>query len=363
MSQNETLQSLSLKTPGLLHQGLFVQPTDNTELYVGRTIKFPSGGIYGGQLVAQACLAAEQFAKLNVDQPSAKPLQSIHLSFLEAGRLDLPVIYRVEVLRQGRVFTTLEVSGFQSPDRLPSDLSWDQLQTLDVTPDWLNTSAKRLIKATLLLQFVDEAQPQHQLAIPDHVPGPEQLLNDDTLKAQWWQQGRDQLIAWFGDADKVDAYRAKFFTPRPVEVRPLSPRNPLLAPPPPSSSPKVLDHTAMQGGYWFRFVEPGFVDHAAASPERVRAALAYVSDHGLLATAMVPHQLTFFDPGLKGVSLDHAMWFHRDCDLSGWFLYHIETTNLSRSRGMSRGYIYRASGELIASTAQEGLLRLRSRRS
>jgi acyl-CoA thioesterase-2 len=94
-------------------------------------------------------------------------------------------------------------------------------------------------------------------------------------------------------------------------------------------------------------------------PNVHRALLAYASDHGLLGAAMRPHGLSFMSGQVRPASLDHAMWFHRDFRLDDWLLYSLDSPSASGARGLCRGSIFARDGRLVASTAQEGMLRVR----
>lgn len=103
---------------------------------------------------------------------------------------------------------------------------------------------------------------------------------------------------------------------------------------------------------WFRL-------DAALDPALARVALAYVSDFGLVSTAILPHGIEWFAPEIQGASLDHAMWFHDDPPLGEWLLYAMESPWSGHARGFTRGSVYDRSGRMIASIAQEGLMRHR----
>ena len=93
-----------------------------------------------------------------------------------------------------------------------------------------------------------------------------------------------------------------------------------------------------------------------------RCVLAYASDFNLLTTAMLPHGLSFLQKDLQLASLDHAMWFHRSFDANEWLLYHIDSPSASASRGFCRGSLFNKNGKLVASVAQEGLMRIRRKK-
>jgi len=104
---------------------------------------------------------------------------------------------------------------------------------------------------------------------------------------------------------------------------------------------------------WFRL-------SAEIRPKLARISLAYVSDFGLVTTAMLPHGLEWFSPNIQGASLDHAIWFHEEPPLGEWLLYAMDSPWSGHARGFARGSVYDRSGRLIASVAQEGLMRQRA---
>ena len=130
--------------------------------------------------------------------------------------------------------------------------------------------------------------------------------------------------------------------PRPVEFRPVNPANAF------DISPQAPIRRT-----WFRI--PGDFQADVAMH---RALLAYCSDYGLLGTAMLPHGVSFFQPNVMSASIDHAMWFHRPFKVNEWLLYDMDSPSASGARGFNRGSIYRADGVLVASVAQEGLIRV-----
>ena len=168
----------------------------------------------------------------------------------------------------------------------------------------------------------------HQAPMPD-VPGPEGLENDEAI--------RRKLV------DRLpEQYRQDFLTERPVEFRPVTPQDSI------SSEPKPPIREV-----WFRVV-----DRVEADSMTQRALLAYCSDFGLMGTAMLPHGMNFWQPNVQCASIDHAMWFHDDFRIDEWLLYRSDSPFAGGSRGLNFGSIYRQDGTLVASVAQEGLMRL-----
>jgi acyl-CoA thioesterase-2 len=140
--------------------------------------------------------------------------------------------------------------------------------------------------------------------------------------------------------------RAWLDRPQPIEMRTVGGR--LDGPSPVKREPRQQ--------VWFRAKDP-----IGADPHMHQVILAYASDMSLLGTGVRPHGVNWQTPGMQTASLDHAMWFHRPTDFNEWHLYHQESPSGSGGRGFNLGYIYRASdGALVASCAQEGLMRQRT---
>jgi acyl-CoA thioesterase-2 len=176
-------------------------------------------------------------------------------------------------------------------------------------------------------QTVDEGI-EHQLPMPE-AAGPEGLPSE-----------LDQRIAL---GDRLPAmWRPKALMPHGIEYRRVEPDD-LLAPAPRSS----------ESGVWMRAIAP-----LPDDPLVHRALLAYASDHGLLRAAMLPHGLSFMSGQVRPASLDHAMWFHRDFRMDEWLLYCVDSPSANGARGLCRGSIFTRDGRLVASTAQEGMLRI-----
>jgi acyl-CoA thioesterase-2 len=145
-------------------------------------------------------------------------------------------------------------------------------------------------------------------------------------------------------ADQIpEPLRARAIAERPIEIRPVELRNPLA----PRAAPP-LRHM------WYRAV-----DHLADDPALHRYLLAYASDFSFLGTALDPHGVSVFMPGMQVASVDHAMWFHRPFRFDDWLLYAVDSPSASGARGLVRGQFFDRGGRLVASCAQEGLIRKR----
>jgi acyl-CoA thioesterase-2 len=265
-------------------------------IYRGQNRNIGTGRIFGGQVLAQALVAAAH----TVEEERA--LHSMHGYFILAGDLDLPVVYFVDRLRDGGSFTTRRVTGIQHGQAIFS----------------MSASFHRL-----------EEGFEHQTEMPD-VPDPESL--------------RPELDIIRERADEIPAALRPFLTQdRPLDFRSIDGTDP-------------FDTTVREPvrRYWVRAIGP--VDD---NPVHHQAVLAYASDYGLLGAVLRPHGMSFRDPRMMVASLDHAIWFHRPVRVDEWMLYEAESPAAGGARGFTRGTFYTRSGALVASVAQEGLVRLK----
>lgn len=255
--------------------------------------------VFGGQVLGQALMAACRTVG------AERPVHSMHAYFLLPGE-HAPIEYAVDRVRDGRSFTMRHVVARQQ-DRV-------------------------IFEMAASFQTVDEGI-EHQLPMPE-AAGPEGLPSE-----------LDQRMAL---GDRLPAmWRPKALMPHGIEYRRVEPDD-LLAPAPRSS----------ESGVWMRAIAP-----LPDDPLVHRALLAYASDHGLLRAAMLPHGLSFMSGQVRPASLDHAMWFHRDFRMDEWLLYCVDSPSANGARGLCRGSIFTRDGRLVASTAQEGMLRIRPKGS
>ncbi|MGJ7511125.1 acyl-CoA thioesterase [Variovorax sp. GT1P44] len=250
--------------------------------------------VFGGQVLGQALMAASQTVATD------RPAHSMHAYFLLPGE-HAPIEYAVDRVRDGRSFTTRHVVARQG-ERIIFEMSAS-------------------------FQTVDDGI-EHQLPMPE-AAGPEGLPSE-----------LDQRIA-LGER-LPERWRAKGLVPHGIEYRRVEPDD-LLAP----------ERRASESALWMRAIAP-----LPDDPNVHRALLAYASDHGLLRAAMLPHGMSFMSGRVRPASLDHAMWFHRDFRMDDWLLYSIDSPSASGARGLCRGSIFTRDGRLVASTAQEGMLRI-----
>ncbi len=246
----------------------------------------------------QVIAQALQAAQRSTDAP--KVAHSLHAYFMRPGDEQHPILFRVVRDFDGRSFATRRVIAMQK--------------------------GKPILNMACSLQTPEQGF-THQDAMPD-VPPPEALKSDHELRA----------------AEPIpEPYRAIFLRQRPIEIRPVEPRSwvtPAIGPPRQSS--------------WFRIVAP-----IGDDPAMHRAILAYASDMSLLGTATLPHGVNWISPGFQTASLDHALWLHEDFRADDWLLYACDSPWAGHARGFNRGKIYARDGRLVASVAQEGLIRLR----
>jgi acyl-CoA thioesterase II len=263
-------------------------------IYRGRNRDIGSGRVFGGQVMAQALVAARR----TVDDE--REAHSVHGYFILPGDLAAPIVYFVDRLRDGKSFTTRRVTAIQHGRAVFN----------------MSASFHRV-----------ETGIEHQSAMPD-VPGPDEL--------------RPELDVIRSAADRIPAAVRPILTQdRPMDIRPVH-NDPFDATP-----REAVRHT------WIRAV--GTMPDV---PLAHQAVLAYASDYGLLTTAIQPHGLTIRDPRLLAASLDHAMWFHRPFRTDEWLLYTTDSPAAAGARGFARGSVFTRDGSLVASVAQEGLLRV-----
>lgn len=264
-------------------------------LYRGQSQDLGFGHVFGGQVMGQALSAAAQTVAAD------RQVHSFHSYFLRAGDEKLPIVYDVEIMRDGGSFSARRVKAIQK--------------------------GRPIFYMTCSFQRHEEGF-NHQSQMPE-VPGPDGLLNQQELAMTL----RDKVPA------KV---LEKFMADSPLEMRLVNPSDPFA---PKESEPKRY--------VWIR--ANGSIPNDLSVHEYL---LAYASDFNFLVTAAQPHGVSFVTPGMRMATIDHAMWFHRPLDLNQWLLYAIDSPNAGGGRGFVRGEFYTQSGELVASATQEGLMRL-----
>ena len=265
------------------------------DLFRGESRDIGSPQVFGGQVLGQALMAAAATVE-------GRDAHSLHAYFLRRGDFNSPIVYEVDRARDGNHFSTRRVVAIQHGTQI------------------FNLSAS--------FQSVESGL-DHQLPMPE-VPPPEDLADLD-----------DHLRAFLPHLP--GGLRRVLERKRPFEFRPVKPPN-ILAP---QKAESLLRYI------WFRAVDRLPDDEALH-----RCLLAYVSDFNLLDTAMMPHGLPAAPRKLVMASIDHAMWFHRSVRVDDWLLYATDSPSASGARGFARGSIFARDGRLVASTSQEGLMRV-----
>ena len=266
--------------------------------YLGKRKPGGVGRVFGGQVIAQALSAAQDTVS------SERIPHSMHANFMRAGDENYEITFRVERDFDGGSFSTRRIIALQQD--------------------------KPILTMTASFQKLEDGL-HHQDPMPD-VPMPEDLLPEADLRQQY-----GHLIP--------EKFRANFLRDRPFESRPVDPRDWMGGE---KRTPAAQD-------IWFRLRAPTTDD-----PAMHRAMLAYQSDSWLLGTCTLAHGVTWLTPGMMTASLDHTIWLHDDFRVDDWLLYSCDSPWTGRGRGFNRGAIYTRDGRLVATCAQEGLIRLRS---
>ena len=263
-------------------------------IFRGESRDIGSPRVFGGQVLGQALSAASATVE-------ERQVHSLHAYFLRAGDVNASIVYNVDRARDGRSFSNRRVVAIQH--------------------------GRQIFNMTASFQVPEEGL-EHQAAMPD-VPGPDDLADVREVT---------QAVL-----DKIPEKMRRYFThERPFHLRPVEPLALMSAQP----------ATARQH-LWVRSIDP-LPDDA----EVHRNLLAYLSDYQLVATATLPHGIRFEHGNVQLASLDHAMWFHRPFRLDQWLLYSMESPNAAGARGLALGQFFTPDGILVASTAQEGLVRI-----
>lgn len=264
--------------------------------FIGKNLFIGSPNVYGGQVLAQALSAA------NTTIHDGKVLHSLHSYFINPGDNDLDITYEVEIIKDGKSFNTRKVTASQKG---------------------------RHIFILFASYHLAESGIEHQATMPN-VARPDSLTSFSDLFAEF--------------AHKFNIEPRGIFSPKgpfvfyPVEH--YDPFNPIIRP--------ARNHT------WFR--TNGTLPD---DPLLHQITLAYASDFNLLITALFPHGMSFLTTPMQIASLDHAMWFHRPARTDEWLLYAVQSNNANGGRAFCTGKIFTLDGVLVASTAQEGLIRKR----
>lgn len=266
------------------------------DLFRGNSPKQGWQRVFGGQVISQALIAAQRTIAED------RHVHSLHGYFMRPGDPAVPIIYEVDRIRDGASFNTRRVVAIQH--------------------------GKAIFSLSASFQ-VDEPGLDHQMDMPD-IAAPESLIGEADLKERFLKNAPDNV-------------RRYWERERPIEMRPVSLEHYI-------SKEKL----APVQNVWVRA-------NGTVPPDRgIQAAiLAYLSDMTLLDTALFAHGMSIFNKKIQAASLDHSMWFHRPYAMDDWMLYAQDSPSASGARGLTRGGLYTRDGMLIASVAQEGLIRRR----
>ena len=267
-------------------------------LFRGRSPQSRWQRVFGGQVIGQALVAACR----TVEDVAKRPPHSLHAYFLLGGDPKVPIIYEVDRIRDGKSFTTRRVMAIQH--------------------------GHAIFSMEVSFHGAEEGL-SHQFPMPD-VPKPDALPNEAEV--------RDRVLSLM-----PDPVRRYYDRERPIELRPVE-------------YGRYLGEK-LEGGRFHMWIRA--TERLPDEPAIHQCVLAYASDMTLLDAALIPHGRTVFHQDIMAASLDHALWFHRPFRADEWLLYAQDSPNLSGARGFSRGLIFALDGTLVASVAQEGLLRQR----
>ncbi|MGH8031267.1 MAG: acyl-CoA thioesterase [Luteimonas sp.] len=267
-------------------------------LFRGQSRDIGTKYVFGGQVLGQA-LSAAQATMDSAGAPRAA--HSLHAYFLRAGDIEHPIIFDVDRTRDGGTFSVRRVSAIQHG---------------------------QVIFFCAASFHEAETGGEHQLSMPE-VPAPTDLAPAEPLAPEALAKLPPKVQRWLSRMN-------------PFEFRHVYPRDEL-------NPPKRPPYQQV----WFRLGE-----RVGDAPELHRALLAYASDFHLLGTTTFPHGISYYQPNVQMASLDHALWFHRPFRADDWLLYAIDSPSAQGARGLARGQIFDRSGQLVASTAQEGLVRV-----
>ena len=271
----------------------------SARVFEGRSQKMPHGRVFGGQVLAQCVMAAGITVRDVNDGDGPRPIHSLHGYFMRPGDDTLPIRFAVEEMRDGNSFSTRRVHAVQKSAPIMS----------------------------MVCSFQERAGGlDHQDAMPA-VAGPDGLTS---------------LADAFRGIDHPGARHLA--ESRPVELRPVESNMFLDA----GKEQVATNHV------WMRAI-----DRLPDDPLLHAAVLAYASDYSLLEPVLRRHGLVWTDRRLRVASLDHSMWFHRDVRADDWLLYAQQSPSATSGRGLSIGHIFSQEGALVATTAQEGMVRVK----
>ena len=282
---------------------------EGDDAFTGRMQPDGIGRVFGGQVIAQALQAAQATA------PDGLEAHSLHAYFLRGGKEGVDLDYATARDFDGRSFANRRVVASQTDE--------------DGKP-------RPILNLTASFQRPEDGLAHDDVTMPDVTP-PEDLRSDMEM--------RHKLVESAGDK-MSEAQRNLVLRPRPIDMRTVDRLHWMNSEP---REPRA--HS------WFRTVAP--LPSIEENPALHRAVIAYASDYTLLGTSALPHGLSWMRGELVGASLDHAIWFHRPARADEWLLYATDAPWSGGGRGFNRGRIFNRQGELVASVAQEGMMRRR----
>lgn len=269
-------------------------PKDGEDIFTGTSQHMPHGRVFGGQVMAQALLAATETVS------EGRTVHSLHGYFLRAGDTAQDIEFQVERLTDGRSFSTRRTTALQNGKAILSMIASFQIEEPGFT---------------------------HQINMPADLPQPEDLKSSSGILAEF-----DHPVAQYWAHE------------RPFDLRYV--HDPMILE---VDEGNLVPHAAV----WMRAL-----DVLPDDPALHRAALVYASDYAVLEPIYRQHGIWWATPGIRVASLDHAVWFRKDGRMDDWVLYAIESPSSAKGRGLSFGRIYNRQGELLATVAQEGLIRI-----
>ena len=267
------------------------------DLFRGQSQDLGWGTVFGGQVLGQALSAAVQTV------PAERHVHSLHAYFLRPGDVAKPIVYDVDRIRDGSSFTTRRVVAIQS--------------------------GKPIFNLAASFQKLEEGL-EHQDAMPE-APPPESVPTE-----------QERVAAY---ATRLPRFiRERAAAEHPFELRPVSAVD----------DPFLPARRPAERMVWLRTT-----GRLPDDPALHQYLLAYASDHAFITTALLPHGVTWLTPGMQVASLDHVMWFHQPFRVDEWLLNVMDSPSAHGARGLVRSRIFTRSGRLVASSAQEGLIRQR----
>lgn len=282
-----------MSTPAEKLAAIFALEEVEANVFKGESQDLRLPQLFGGQVVGQAAMAMTRTVLAD------KKLHSLHGYFVRPGRANAPVMYEVETVQDGRSFSRRRLTAWQ-----------------DSKVIFVGDGSFHIVEDGFHHQ-----RSAPQVAVPSALPTELELLA--------------------GDADLIAEIKSRYEAANALEIRPVEPIDP--------SSPTAR---APYKSFWFRFAR-----FATRDPDVHRSLLGYASDTALLITSLLPHGVSDMQQDMRVASLDHSIWFHSDSFVDEWLLYVNDSPWSGAGRGLSRGSIFDMQGRLVASVAQEGLIR------